>query len=93
MNTNKSIRILSYNVGSNSHLSGLTQLLDIYSPNFVFLQEISICNDQLNGYLGYKYEGICNRNPDSPGNQELPAYGLNLIRWMLLMLFRHAFKR
>ena len=63
MNRNK-IKIISYNEGSNRNLVGLKQLLEIHNLNIAFLQEVTISTDQLNAYLGSKYEGLSNIDPE-----------------------------
>ena len=59
MNNNKLI-FLSYNVGCSKSLAGLNQLLDMYKPSFVFLQEILMNSANLTSLLGHSYKGISN---------------------------------
>ena len=58
-------KILSYNVGSSSSLSGLLQLLQEYKPLIVMLQEVVISTEQLNFLLGNLYIGECNNDVES----------------------------
>ena len=62
----KSLKILSYNIGSNKYMSGLSQLLDIYQPSLIFLQEVLLTTEHLNSLLGPKYEGACNTDSEDP---------------------------
>ena len=38
---------ISYTIGSNSSLAGIQQLIDIFDPLFLFLQEVTITTEQL----------------------------------------------
>ena len=64
-------KILSYNVASNKLLSGLLQLMDIFNPHLIFIQEITLSTCHLNSIVGPFYEGICNIDGEDsrkPGN-------------------------
>ena len=59
-NNNKNITILSYNVASSHHLSGLNQLISLFHPTLIFLQEVTINTSQLNAVVDENYKGECN---------------------------------
>ena len=63
MNRNK-IKIIRYNEGSNPNLVGLKRLLEVHNLSIAFLQEVTVSTDQLNAYLGSKYEGLSNIDPE-----------------------------
>ena len=52
--------IISYNVGCSSSLAGLNQLINLFDPLFIFLQEINIISEQLLSQVKSEYEGTCN---------------------------------
>ena len=60
--TNKTYKILSYNVMSNSHLAGLLNILDIEKPDLVLLQELVLNTENLNILLASKqvYRAVSN---------------------------------
>ena len=60
MKKNQILTIISYNIGSNSHLAGLSQILVKFRPSLIFLQEVRHTTNQLNVQLGRFYEGSCN---------------------------------
>ena len=60
--------IISFNVGSSSSLAGLYQLIRLFDPLFVFLQEVTITSEQLIAQVGGSYLGICNTD-ENDGNK------------------------
>ena len=66
-------KFLSYNVGSNSSLAGVNQLISLFDPLFIFLQEVTISTEQLLAQVSSDYSGMCNTDIDStkPGNAVL----------------------
>ena len=62
----KNLTIISYNVASSSHLSGLNQLISIHQPIFAFLQEVTLDTNSLNSILPSLYKGESNLDPDCP---------------------------
>ena len=60
MANNNKIKIISYNVASGNHLAGLSQLISIYDPTFIFLQEVTVNTAQLRTLIGSRYEAECN---------------------------------
>ena len=65
------LTFISYNVASSSTLSGINQLLALFNPLMVFLQEVMVDTEQLNAQINGKYEGISNIDPlypSKPGN-------------------------
>ena len=54
------LKLISYNVGSNSHLAGLQQLVNMYKPDIVFVKEICLNSEQFLIQLGSEYKGVSN---------------------------------
>ena len=79
--------ILSYNVASSSNLAGLTQLLNIFKPKVVFLQEVCLDTQSLLSIIGNVYTGQSNLDPNDinkPGtailwSNEFKGYVFNLV--------------
>ena len=71
---------ISYNVGSNSSLAGLNQLVNLFDPIFIFLQEVNITNDQLLAQVSSNFSGLCNTDIDQakPGTAVLWKQGLDV---------------
>ena len=61
---NSRINILSYNVASSNDLAGLSQLLTIFEPHIVFIQEITLNSTQLLTISGNSYTGEVNLDPN-----------------------------
>ena len=73
--------ILSYNVAGGSNLSGLNQLLTMFKPKLVFLQEVTLTSGQLKAVLGGQYDGVCNidsENSKKPGVAIVWQIGVNV---------------
>ena len=72
---------LSYNVGSNSSLAGLNQLISLLNPLFVFLQEVSITTEQLMAQVNSDFLGLCNTNTElsKPGTAVLWRKGIDVV--------------
>ena len=95
------IRIISYNVASESQLSGLSQLLSVQKPSLVFLQEVTVSTAQLISLIGSSYTGLCNTdelNPNKPGTaivwlKDLAAEVINIVtcRVQLLKIWNYQF--
>ena len=98
---NNGITVLSYNVGSNSTLCGIQQLLEWYKLTIVFVQEICISTDQFNILLGKHYRGMCNIDPSNsrkPGtaiawlsNLEVDVQNVVQCRIQTINLFNRSF--
>ena len=52
--------IISNNVGCSNNLSGLNQIISLFNPIFIFLQEVTISTEQLLSQLNSNYLGMCN---------------------------------
>ena len=52
---------LSYNVAASSDLGGVSQLVAMFKPTFIFLQEVTLDSDSLVKVPGlYGYRGVSN---------------------------------
>ena len=51
---------LSYNVASSSGLAGLSQLIALFHPVLIFLQEVTVTTEQLLAQVGDQFDGLCN---------------------------------
>ena len=58
--TKMSLKLLSYNVGGNSHLAGLKVLVDKLKPEIVFIQEVNLDNEKVKAQLGSDYNAESN---------------------------------
>ena len=58
---------LSYNVGSSSNLAGLNQLITLYDPLIVFIQEVTITTEQLLTQVNSNFSGLSNIDENEPG--------------------------
>ena len=71
---------ISYNIGTSSNLAGLQQLVDMYKPKFVFLQECTLDSLTLQAVLkGGDYLGVSNIDDldrNKPGTATLWLKGL-----------------
>ena len=73
---------LSYNVANSSSLAGLNQLLTIFNPLIIFLQELTLTSEQLVTQVGGHYDGLSNIDEDDsfkPGNAVLWRKGLDIV--------------
>ena len=55
---------LSYNVASSASLSGLNQLITLFNPIIIFLQEVTVDTDQLLAQVGDNFCGLSNIDPN-----------------------------
>ena len=71
---------LSYNVGASSDLGGVSQLVSMYKPTFIFLQEVTLITDNLVAVPGLEaYQGVSNVDPlggGKPGTATLWLTGI-----------------
>ena len=73
---------ISYNVAGSSSLSGLNQLLHIYKPLVIFLQEVYLSTEQTLAVVGRGYSGSSNLDVtdfNKPGNAVIWRDFLNVI--------------
>ena len=73
---------LSYNVAGSSSLSGINQLLYIFKPILIFIQEINISTEQMLAQIKGEYKGLCNidsNDSNKPGNAVLWRAGLEVL--------------
>ena len=75
-------KYISYNVANSSSLSGLNQLLYIFKPVLIFIQETTLSTEQLLSQINGDYQGLSNINPNDsrkPGNAVLWKTGLEVV--------------
>ena len=51
---------LSYNIAGSSNLAGLRQLILMFKPIIIFLQEVTLTSEQLIAVVGNDYSAISN---------------------------------
>ena len=74
---------LSYNVAASLDLGGVSQLVAMFKPTFIFLQEVTLDSDSLVMVPGlYGYRGVTSVSP----SQALPPYGGRMSRALWLVI-------
>ena len=64
---------LSYNVAASSDLGGVIQLVTMFKPTFIFLQEVPLDSDSLVKVLGlHAYQGLAMLTNWGAPSQGLP---------------------